>query len=69
LSAHARRSKDSAIVDTMNPTIAKRYFTQLPWIAAMARKVISLPATSAVAERVLRGAGLIVAAKLYALYC
>ena len=67
LSAHAGRSKDPALVDAINRTIVfwKRYFTLLPWIASLARKVLSSVATIAAAERVFRGAGLIVPAKLY----
>jgi len=70
LSTHVRRS-EPGLVDGINPTTAfwKRYFTQLPWIAALARKVLSLPPTSAAAERVFRGVGIIVDARLYVLYC
>lgn len=66
LSAHTRKSKDPAL-DAINTTTAswKRYFTQLPWIAALARKFLSLVVTSAVAERVFKSAELIVAAMFY----
>ena len=62
LSAHTRKSKDPAL-DAINTTTAswKRYFTQLPWIAALARKVLSL----AVTERVFKSAGLIVASRVF----
>ena len=65
LSAHAGRSKDPALVRCNQYRIIvfwKRYFTLLPWIASLARKVLSSVATIAAAERVFRGAGLIVPA-------
>jgi hypothetical protein len=63
LSAHTRISKYPALVDAINTTTAswKGYFNQLPWIAALARKVLSLT----VAERVFKSAGPIVAAKFF----
>jgi len=65
LVAQARRSKDLVLVDAVNATVAfwKRYSTQLPWAAALARKVLLLPATSATAKRVFSSAGLIVTAE------
>ena len=71
LSADARRSKDLALVGAINKIITfwKIYLTQLPWIAALTREVLSLAATSAAAERFFRSAGLIVTPKLNALYC
>lgn len=41
----------------------KKYAQQIPWVAALARKCLAIPATSAAAERIFSTTGLIVCAK------